>query len=748
MLLVSNRLPVKIVESEDGLQSRSTAGGLATGLSKPHRDSGGRWIGWAGTISDGDELDPEVTGLLEQHQMNGVPLSQDEYDAYYTRISNRCIWPLFHYFTDRATFKAVDWDVYRTVNRRFADAVLELAQPNDLVFVQDFHLMLVPGMLRDAMPDLRIGFFLHIPFPSSEILRTFPRREEIMAGLLGADVIGFHTHDYARHFRSSARRVLGADTVAGAVEYQGRSVHIITEPLGIDTKQWLPVSETANEAAFDADSVTIERDDMARLIAVEREEVQRALAGRRLILGVERLDYTKGIPERLEAYRALLAEDPSRAKDLLMVQIAVPSRVEVEEYRDLKDEVDRLAGSINSEFGQTGLQPLQYHFRSIPFERLAALYQLADVALVTPLRDGLNLVAKEYVASRGNNDGVLVLGEFCGAAWELGEAVQVNPFDPERMKDALVQALAMSPGEQHRRMRPMRRRVIEGDVHRWTMRLISAIRDARATQAPELLDDPLRARWIKRFRESASRKIFLDYDGTLREFTETPEAAVPTCETIELLRTLASQEGVELWIISGRSSSTLANWLGDTGAGLVSEHGAFMRAPNQTEFTPLLEAPNLEWRDTVRTIFEQVAARVPGSLIEEKPLGLAWHYRRCRPGQAASQARELDEHLSDLLAGQGLEVLRGNKVVEVRPAGISKGEATNSILRGVSEDSFVLVAGDDTTDESMFLRLRDRAQTLLIGHRESAATHRLPSPHALRQFLSELCPVGEFLYRD
>lgn len=173
-----------------------------------------------------------------------------------------------------------------------------------------------------------------------------------------------------------------------------------------------------------------------------------------------------------------------------------------------------------------------------------------------------------------------------------------------------------------------------------------------------------------------------------------------------------------------------------------------MRAPNQTEFTPLLEAPNLEWRDTVRTIFEQVAARVPGSLIEEKPLGLAWHYRRCRPGQAASQARELDEHLSDLLAGQGLEVLRGNKVVEVRPAGISKGEATNSILRGVSEDSFVLVAGDDTTDESMFLRLRDRAQTLLIGHRESAATHRLPSPHALRQFLSELCPVGEFLYRD
>ena len=745
LLIVSNRLPIKIVEGEHGPRCKSTAGGLATGLSQPHESSGGRWTGWPGRISPTTEVEPEIARLLDERQMDAVALTQSEYDAFYTRISNRCIWPLFHYFTDRSSFTADDWEIYRQVNRRFAEVVARQARPGDVVFVQDFHLMLVPAMLRELAPELRIGFFLHIPFPSSEILRTFPRREEILHGLLGADVVGFHTHDYARHFRTAARRVLGADTCAGSVEYQGRSVRVLTEPLGIDAERWDPVTQSGSERAAEAGTASPGQTALAERVAREREHLHVALAGRRLILGVERLDYTKGIPERLEAFRALLRDRPERAQELLMVQIAVPSRVEVEEYRDLKDEVDRLAGAINAEFGSTGLQPLQYLFRSVPFETLAALYQLADVALVTPLRDGLNLVAKEYVASRGESDGVLVLGEFCGASWELGEALQVNPFDPEQMQETLERALAMSVAEQRQRMAPMRARVLRADVRRWAERCLGAIRSAGRSLAPALLGAEERARWVAEFQQAERRHLFLDYDGTLREFTQTPGEAAPPPETVELLRSLADFENTELWIVSGRPSATLEAWLGATGAGLISEHGAFVRPPGEATFSPLLESLGLEWRDGVRAILEQVAERVPGSLIEEKPLGLAWHYRRSRPGQAACQARELDEHLSDLLSGQGLEVLRGSKVLEIRPAGISKGEAVNAILREAGEDDFVLAAGDDTTDETMFRRLGARQHSLLIGHRESAARRRLPSPHELRLLLSELAPVSGFV---
>ena len=721
LILVSNRLPVVISQGEQGWSARTAAGGLATGLSGPHRDSGGRWIGWPGVVSSDGTLGPEVHALLSDRMMVGVGLSEEEHEAYYARISNRSLWPLFHYFPERMRFDSSDWEVYRDVNRRFADVVLEQIEPGDFVFVQDFHLTLLPAMLREARPELQIGVCLHIPFPSSEIYRIFARREEVLEGLLGADVVGFHTLSYVRHFRSAISHLLGVQTRGNRAYHQGRQIQLLAQPLGIHTPDWEGGGENEPE------------------VQREMDELREAIAGRRLILGVERLDYSKGVPERLRAYAQMLRENPEMADEVMMIQIAVPSRVEVEEYRELKNEVDRLAGDINSEFGRPGRQALHYQFRGVPPHVLRALYRLADVCLVTPLRDGLNLVAKEFVASRENDDGVLVLSENTGAAWELGEALRVNAFDDEDMARTLRRALEMPLEEQQRRMAAMRQRVASKNVHVWARKMVDAIRSAEPLAPPPVLQDEQRSALIEKWTNAERRVVFLDYDGTLREFTDLPEDAQPTPEILATLRALAERDDVEAWVVSGRPAGLLDQWLGETGVGLIAEHGASVREPGSGEFRSLTHDLPLGWRDEVREVFSEFTDRVPGSHIEDKPLGLAWHYRQASPEQAAWQARELFRHLEEGMADQPVEVMRGNKVIEVRPAGISKGRAALRVLRSApGERPCVLACGDDITDESMFRDLPAWAWTVLVGARESSARQRLADPAACRALLAEL----------
>ncbi|MCA9002478.1 MAG: trehalose-6-phosphate synthase, partial [Planctomycetes bacterium] len=514
LILVSNRLPI-IVREEQGEPSVELAsGGLATGLSGPHRESQGRWIGWPGTQSSDGTLAPQVRELLDGRGMTGIPLTEEEYDRYYMQVANRSLWPLFHYFTDRVHFQPGDWEIYERVNRRFAEATAAEAKPGDRVFIQDFHLMLVPAMLRALRPDLTIGFFLHIPFPSSEILRIFPKRRQILEGLLGADVIGFHTLDYTRHFRSSVRRVLGLETSAHGVEFGGREVRLMAQPLGIDAPAWqVPSTEPA--------------------IAAELLKLTEAAAGRRIILGVERLDYTKGIPERLQAFQRLLERRPEWVEKVMMIQIAVPSRIAAEEYAGLSDQAHLLAGEINSRFGRPGLQPLHYQFRGVPKETLIALYRMADVALVTPLRDGLNLVAKEFVAARTADDGVLVLSEFAGAAQELGEALHVNPFDPDSIEEAMERGLEMGAAEQAQHMAPMRERVQTQDVHAWTAACLGALNDVRRRRSPRAFLGDEAAKSSETFHGSNKRLLFLDYDGTLAPFCAHPDQATPSPRLLE-----------------------------------------------------------------------------------------------------------------------------------------------------------------------------------------------------------------------
>ena len=723
--LVSNRLPVTMEETDEGIQVQLSSGGLATGLVGLHKESGGGWIGWPGLITADGSLDEKVRAALSKRDLVGVGLSPEEHRQYYQNLSNQCIWPLFHYFNERMHFSEEDWECYVKINQRFATTVLAQVDTGDTVFVQDFHLMLLPQMLRDVRPDLRIGFFLHIPFPSSELFRIFPKRQELLRGVLGADLIAFHTLGYVRHFRSAACHALGLETRTSEVHIDGRKVHLLAQPLAIDADAW-GEGNTEEEAA----------------IVESMEYLLRMAAGRKIILGVERMDYTKGIPERLRAFREFLKQDPSRVERVMMIQVAVPSRAEVRDYVALKDEVDRLAGSINAEFGRPGLQPLHYMYQFVTPLRLRALYRTADVALVTPLRDGLNLVAKEFIASRHHNDGVLVLGESTGASWELGEDLRVNSFDQADIVRQLERALLMPLAEQQARMQPMRARIAANSVEKWARTCLSAIRDSHSTDVRplKLLDSQ-----FAQLQESCTQikrgpcQIFLDYDGTLREFTGQPLEATPTPEILDLLQRLVAHPHISPWVVSGRPAALLAQWLGHTGVGLVAEHGAFLRETGDSAFHPLFDFLPQDWRDEVREIFNHFTASVPGARIEEKEVGISWHYRLADPILGTWQAKELFQHLIEVLQDQAVQVMRGNKVLEVRPAGINKGNALRHILRACpSAPQQILAVGDDHTDESMFQAVDASAWSILVGNRPSAAHYRVDSPAALRALLRRL----------
>ena len=720
LLLVSNRLPVKLHQSEDGgWTATRTMGGLATGLAGPHRDSGGVWIGWPGFNTETSAIPEEAQERLALEGFYGVGLTEEEHDQYYLRASNRCIWPLLHGFVERVEFDREDWRVYRAVNQRFADAVCQHAQPGDLVFVQDFQLCLVPAMIRAKRPDVRIGFFLHVPFPHTGIFRALPSRAEVLKGLLGADVIGFHTLEYLRCFRSASRRVLGVETTSHQVEHESRTVELVAQPLGIDSTPW-------------------QRSNDEGTIGASLAEILAAANGRKILLGVERLDYTKGIIERLTAFRELLEEQPELSESVVFFQIAVPSRVEVDAYQDLKESCERLAGEINSRFGRVGLQPLHYQFHGVDPDRLTALYRAADVCVVTPLRDGLNLVAKEFVAARTENDGVLILSEFTGAAWELTEALHVNPYDTDALKNTYLRALEMPPEEQAKRMVPMRARIRRDDIHYWTRAMLGAIENRAPSTPPRLIEGKTEWECSAQWARSSNRLIALDYDGTLRELQVDPVTATPAPELIKLLKAMTAVEENDVWIVSGRTMDFLREHLGGIGVGLIAEHGRLLLAPGESEPEALTISPHPAWKDRIRPILESVQSRVMDSHIEEKDQGLAWHYRGCEPESAAWQAHELYQHLGEIMADENLEIMRGNKVLEIRPSGVSKAKALRSLLerRGSTPD-LMLIAGDDVTDESMFRAFPD-ALTVLVGVRPSAAEFRVDSPARFRALLSLL----------
>ncbi|MGI4763239.1 MAG: bifunctional alpha,alpha-trehalose-phosphate synthase (UDP-forming)/trehalose-phosphatase [Janthinobacterium lividum] len=719
-LIVSNRLPTKVLRQEEGLTFQPSEGGLATGLGSIYRQGDNLWIGWPGLFVQDEAEEDHIRAELRADNMAPVFLTEAEIRDFYEGFSNSTLWPTFHYFSEFATYEQSHWDAYVTVNEKFCEAVLAQAGPEDTIWVHDYQLLLLPELLRRARPEASIGFFLHIPFPSQELIRVLPWRTELLRGMLGADLIGFHTFGYMRHFLSAVTHLLGYPAQNGQIETPTRSVRVDAFPMGIDYQRYAEAA--ASEAA---------QHHMA--------EYREALRDTRVILSIDRLDYTKGIAQRLRAFDLLLQRYPEWRGQVSLIMLVVPSRDQVAQYADLKVEIDELVGRINAQYRTISWNPILYFYRSLPLEELAALYKLAEVALVTPMRDGMNLVAKEYVASRLDQRGVLILSERAGAARELSDALIINPTDVGQLVEAMHEALVMPEEDQIMRMTAMQALVKRYNVFSWTrlfMNQLAYTKMKQHTLATEKLDGAATTQLLSDFHAASERLILLDYDGTLVGFHPNPQRAAPDQELRLLLRALTELPHTRVVLISGRDRGTLDKWLGELSLDFITEHGVWLRAAG--EEWELFQAMQNDWMRDLRPVLELYVARTAGSFIEEKDYSLVWHYRRADADLGEGRARELLAHLAFMTANTDLQVMEGNKVLEIKNSGINKGTATARWLARYPSD-FILALGDDRTDEDTFRAVPPEAYTVKVGTgSRSLARFNIASPVEVRQLLRKL----------
>lgn len=711
LLIVSNRLPIQITRKNSELKTQPSAGGLATGVGSLHRSRESLWVGWPGDcVKKKNEVEKErIVSLLSQQKYRPIFLTPYEVRLYYEGFSNNTIWPLFHYFNLYAQYDLREWNVYRKVNQKFCDEILKVVKPNDIIWVHDYHLMLLPQMLRAKLPEAKIGYFHHIPFPSYEIFRLLPWREEILEGLLGADLVGFHTYDYVLHFLSSVRRILGNENYLGEVQADTRSVKVDVFPMGIDYQKFVDA----------ANNLHVQK-EMARIL--------HKFGKYKIMLSFDRLDYTKGIPLRLEAFDALLERKPEYRGKLSFIIVAVPSRTNVGQYQVLKKQIDELVGRINGKYGTTDWIPVSYFSRFLSFETLAALYGVADIGLVTPLRDGMNLMAKEFISTKTNGLGVLILSEMTGAEQELGEAIIVNPNNQEDIIEAIETAISMPEEEQVKRNRVMQRRLSRYNIEHWADDFLGRLNDAWANQrkrSEQIMTLANRDEISTHYSDSKRRLIFLDYDGTLVPFAARPQKAMPTDAVTKLLRALSESASNTVVLISGRDRKTLDSWFKSLRIGFIAEHGAWIK--EHSDNWQVLE-PSLSdvWKKDILPLLELYADRTPGAFVEEKEFSLVWHYRATEPTLGSLRAKELKDNLLSLIANLNLEIMTGNQVIEVKSSLVNKGRAAQNWLSKKSVN-FVLAIGDDRTDEDLFAVLPPEAYPIKVGVAPSKARYNLSS---------------------
>ena len=695
------------------------------------RGSDGIWIGWSGDTSDttDETRNAIVKEWADKHRYFAVDLDQETAHGFYEGIANQALWPLFHHFPSLLRFETEHWRAYVRANETFRDEILKHVGPDDLVWIHDYHFLLLPQMLREALPEVSIGFFLHVPFPSSSVFRIIPKREELLHGMLGADYLGFHTHRYLQHFRTSMLRLLGLTSQMDHVEFGKRIVRLDALPIGIAPHEF-------------TDLLTKGAGTRKQLA-----DLKQRFGYCKILLGVDRLDYTKGIPERLRAYRKFLEDFPEWRGKVVLIQVAVPSRERVPRYTRLRREVDELIGEINGDWSTPNWSPITYLRRNLPQADLAALYASADVALVTPLRDGLNLVAKEYVACKSSGDGVLVLSEFAGAAAEMGEALQVNPYDEESLSSTIARALSLSETEKRDRMMALYRRVHKNNVFAWGDRFIKNLTTAALTRSAQQHDEPLpleKKQVLDAFYQAQSRLIMLDYDGTLAPFATLPQSAVPSSHLIGILERLVQDEQSIVALISGRSRVDLERWFaGIPNLWIAAEHGALLWSPiSRTWDQPHHDASD-EWKKRVYPILEHFVDRTPGSFIEEKEFSLVWHYRMADPEFGDWLANDLVANLDHMLAESPVKAMKGQKTVEVKSLWANKGQVYSRLLLSGAAPDFIMAAGDDVTDEDLFARLPESAWTIHVGRNQSRAKYYLSNPDEMISLLAQMLESPE-----
>jgi trehalose 6-phosphate synthase/phosphatase len=724
LLIVSYRLPFTVQQTDDGTDLRQNSGGLVSAVLSMAEQMGQRqgdstakihWVGFGDASLQ--QADPAT---LENDAFVAHPvfIEEEVHNGFYYGFSNDLIWPLFHYFPSYASFKETDFQHYQQANTRFLDTLTALIEPGDLVWIHDFQLMLLPDMVRQAVPSATIGYFFHIPFPTYEIVKLLPRtwRQSLLKGILGADVVGFHTTDYVQHFLQSVSDVLELPIIGSRIVLPDRSVMVSHFPISVDFLKF-------NASAQEADVVDT------------RQHYQQLLRQNKIIFSVDRLDYTKGIIYRLQGFEWFMTHNPDWQGNVTLVMTVVPSRDKIGQYQDLKREIEETVGRINGRFGTIGWRPIIYSYSSLSFSELLALYTACDVALITPIRDGMNLVCKEFVASRYDHKGVLILSEFAGAAQELTDALIINPTDTQEVADAIQRGLEMPESEQEQRMIAMQEHVQNHTVFRWSHDFLTAFADVARRKPAVETDLPVQT-FVNAFEEASRRLLLLDFDGTLAPLVDNPADACPSEALKQTLAHLANSS--DLVVISGRNRAFLEKTFAGIPVYLVAEHGAFLKKPDQP--WELLDLSADDWVGNVRSIMAPFVEQFAGSFIEAKETALAWHYRMVADKDSEAQAVELANQLRDTSFSIPLSVIQGNKVVEVKAARYSKGTVALTIMDQKPYD-FIVSIGDDTTDEDMFRLMPNWAYTAKVGAGQSFARYRLARQQDVETLLQRISDV-------
>ncbi|WP_299304954.1 bifunctional alpha,alpha-trehalose-phosphate synthase (UDP-forming)/trehalose-phosphatase [uncultured Brachybacterium sp.] len=737
LVVVANRLPVDSRTLPDGATEWVTSpGGLVTAMESVMRTvDSGAWVGWGG--SPGDAPDPfEADGM----SLYPVQLDQQDIERYYEGFSNGTLWPLYHDVIVGPEFHRGWWDTYQSANRRFAKTAAQVAAVGGTIWVHDYQLQLVPQMIRETRSDVRIGFFNHIPFPAVELFSQLPKRNSVLRGLLGADLIGFQRESDSLNFVAAVRRLLGYQVEGKTIFVPGlgaapvREVQVQTFPISIDSTAVSALTE---------DPEIRERAAQLRRDLGDPEKV---------VLGVDRLDYTKGIRHRLKAFGELLDDGLIDPHGTVMIQVATPSRERVEAYRQLRDEVELIVGRINGEHAPIGRPAVSYQHHSFDRRDMTALFMAADVVLVTALRDGMNLVAKEYVASRPDLHGVLVLSEFAGAADELRAAVLVNPHDIDELKAAILRSLAMPPEEQEEAMRSLRHQVMEHDVQHWAHQFLESLTasgapEDEATRVVRLSgdapSDPAQLEeTLREFTAVPRLLIASDFDGVLAPIVSDRDAVQPDQQALAALRELSELPGVAVALISGRALADLDSLTAmPSSVVLVGSHGAEVGALPPWMQAEVLDKSVLSMTPQkeqllagITSTLRRIARAHPGTEVETKPTAAVLHTRNAKGRGAINATESALEYATTL---PDVTVTPGKEVVEFAVVHTSKGVAIDALSRASAADAW-LYLGDDVTDESVFARLGGDDVGVKVGGGDTAAHLRIPDTEAARDLLRRL----------
>ena len=707
---MSNRLPVSVKRTNGKLEFYPSVGGLATGLASYAESKNNKWVGWPGIANDDltEKEREQIANELRKHNCYPVFLTQKQIKDFYEGYSNSVLWPLFHdgdIPAEATTLAAKYWISYKYVNAAFCDAVIALSNDGDHIWVHDYQLLLLPELLRRERPNDRIGFFLHIPFPKFEKFVALNHATELTAGVLGADVIGFHTVDYTNNFLDTVQ-ILGI----GIAEHKkvilpDRAIRVTDFPMGIDYTKY--VAARSSQA-----------------VVKEHAKLRTKYGKKKIILTVDRLDPAKGLVGRVEAYQTLLEQNAKLRGKVVMVMLVVPSRTEIKEYQELKKTLNAIVRKINKTYGTFAWKPIDYHLTSLPFAKVTALYRIADVAFIAPLRDGMNLVAKEYIASKSQQNGVLILSKTAGAADQLKDAILVDPAQPHTLVDGLKQAIEMPVPELKKRLVTMQKHLADATVQKWaggfmkTMSLNTSVVKSYAAALSEARLALLR----KEFRAAKHRLVLLDYDGTIVPFKDDPQKAAPSRHLMAILQSLANKPNTQLVIISGRSKADLESWFSKTKCTLIAEHGAFTHHPGAKKWVSTLGSYDPNWQHIVAPILEKYVARSPGSFVEYKDASLVWHFRKSHPYYAQKYLVHLKRSLKSMSQHLDLSVRQGQMILEIKPKEIHKGVVIPDLIR--PEIDFILAMGDDYTDEDMFEALPASANTIKVGRGRTHAKFR------------------------